>query len=88
VKKLPLLTAAAAGYVLGSRAGRQRYEQIAAGARKIAADPRVQRVSRRAQDAAAQQASAAAEAAKDKVTTAASTAADKVRREASIQPAP
>jgi len=79
MKKLPLLAAAAAGYVLGARAGRQRYEQIAGAARKVADDPRVQRVAHRAQDAAAQQASAAAEVAKDKVTSAASTAADKVR---------
>ncbi len=79
MKKLPLLAAAAAGYVLGARAGRQRYEQIAGAARKVADDPRVQRVAHRAQDAAAQQAAAAAEVAKDKVTSAASTAADKVR---------
>ena len=79
MKKLPLLAAAAAGYVLGARAGRQRYEQIAGAARKMADDPRVQRVAHRAQDAAATQAAAAAEVAKDKVTSAASTAADKVR---------
>jgi hypothetical protein len=88
MKKLPLLAAAAAGYVLGARAGRQRYDQIAGAARKVARDPRVQRASSKAQDAVAQQASAAAEVAKDKVSSAASTAADKVRREASIQPAP
>ena len=33
MSKLTMLTAAAAGYVLGARAGRERYEQIAAGAR-------------------------------------------------------
>jgi hypothetical protein len=79
MSKLSLLTAAGVGYVLGSRAGRQRYEQIAATARKVADNPKVQRVAHRAQDAAAQQASAAAGAAKDKVTSAASSAADKVR---------
>jgi hypothetical protein len=31
------------GYVLGSRAGRERYEQIRAGAGKVWHDPRVQR---------------------------------------------
>jgi hypothetical protein len=41
MKKLTLLAAAAVGYVLGSRAGRERYEQIKAGATKIAQDPRV-----------------------------------------------
>lgn len=30
------------GYVLGTRAGRERYEQIKAGAEKIWQDPRVQ----------------------------------------------
>jgi hypothetical protein len=75
MKKLPLLAAAAAGYVLGSRAGRQRYEQIKSGARKVSQNPRVQSVAHKAQDAAAHQAAAAAELAKDKVTS----AADKVR---------
>jgi hypothetical protein len=79
MKKLPLLAAAAAGYVLGARAGRARYEQIAGAARRVADDPRVQRASHKAQDAVAHQASVAAEAAKDKVTSAASSAADKVR---------
>jgi hypothetical protein len=75
MKKLPLLAAVAAGYVLGARAGRQRYEQIATTARKVADNPKVQRVAHRAQDAAAQQAAAAAGVAKDKVAS----AADKVR---------
>ena len=74
-----LLAAAAAGYVLGSRAGRERYEQIKSGARRVSQNPKVQSVAHKAQDTAAQQASAAAELAKDKVTSAASTAADKVR---------
>ena len=79
MSKLSLLVAAGAGYVLGARAGRQRYDQIAATARKVADNPKVQRVAHRAQDAAAQQAAAAAEVAKDKVSTAASAAANKVR---------
>jgi hypothetical protein len=77
MKKLPLLAAAAVGYVLGSKAGRQRYEQIRAGAKKVASNPRVQDATTKAQ-----------EAVKDTVTSAASSAADKVRRETSIQPAP
>jgi hypothetical protein len=32
----------ALGYVLGTRAGRERYEQIRAGAEKVWMDPRVQ----------------------------------------------
>ena len=88
MKKIPLLVAAATGYVLGARAGRERYEQIRTGARRLAGDPRVQAATHKAQDAVATQAAHAAEAAKDKVTDAASSAADKVRRESSIQPAP
>jgi len=77
MKKLPLLAAVAVGYVLGSKAGRERYEQIRSGAKKVADNPRVQAATSKAQDAA-----------KEAVTSAATTAADKVRREASIQPAP
>lgn len=88
MKKIPLLAAMAAGYVLGARAGRERYEQIRSGARKVARDPRVQSATQKAQDAVATQASHAAEVAKDKVNDAASTAADKVRRDTSIHPAP
>lgn len=76
MSKLTLLAAAGAGYVLGARAGRQRYEQIASTARKVADNPQVQRVAHRAQGAAAHQAAAAAEVAKDKVSAAASSAAD------------
>jgi hypothetical protein len=79
MSKLSLLVAAGAGYVLGSRAGRQRYDQIAEAAHKVAGNPRVQRVAHRAQDAAAHQAAVAGVVAKDKVTSAASAAADKVR---------
>jgi hypothetical protein len=88
MKKIPLLAAAAVGYVLGTRAGRERYEQIRSGARKLAGDPRVQEAAHKAQEAVASQATHAAEVAKEKVTDAASNAADKVRRESSVQPAP
>ncbi|GAA1333446.1 hypothetical protein [Saccharothrix algeriensis] len=37
-----ILLGAAVGYVLGARAGRQRYEQIARGARALADHPAVQ----------------------------------------------
>ena len=47
MKKLTLLAAGAAGYVLGARAGRHRYEQIAAGARRSLGNPRVQAASSR-----------------------------------------
>jgi hypothetical protein len=40
--KLSLTAGFAAGYVMGSRAGRQRYEQIAQAARKVRDHPTVQ----------------------------------------------
>lgn len=40
--KLMLLIAAGAGYVLGARAGRERYDEIADRANKLWSDPRVQ----------------------------------------------
>ena len=42
MKKLMLLVAAGAGYVLGARAGRERYDAIADQANKLWTDPRVQ----------------------------------------------
>jgi hypothetical protein len=42
VKKLTLLVVAGAGYVLGSRAGRERYEQIKSQATKTWNSPTVQ----------------------------------------------
>jgi hypothetical protein len=40
--KIPLLIGAAVGYVLGARAGRERYEQIVRFARKVAGSKTVQ----------------------------------------------
>lgn len=67
MSKLTLLAAVGVGYVLGTRAGRERYEQIKTQAQKVAADPRVQSAKDKAVDTAATQAGAAYEAAKDKV---------------------
>jgi hypothetical protein len=80
MSKLSMLTAAAAGYVLGAHAGRERYEQIAAGARKVARNPRVQSARQQAQDVVAEQASAVKDAAAGKAKETASGMADKVRR--------
>lgn len=41
--KILFLFGLAIGYVLGTRAGRERYEQIKAGAEKMWGDPRVQK---------------------------------------------
>lgn len=44
-----LIVVLGAGYVLGSRAGRQRYEQIKGAAERLWRDPRVQETASRAQ---------------------------------------
>jgi hypothetical protein len=75
MKKLLLLVAGGIGYVLGTRAGRERYEQIAGLATKVKNDPRVQDAAHQAAETAKHQAPVV----KDKVTSAASTVADKVK---------
>jgi len=48
MRVLTLAAGVAAGYVLGTRAGRQRYEQIVAGARRLASHPTVVQAQERA----------------------------------------
>ncbi|MET0768071.1 MAG: hypothetical protein ABWY50_10540 [Aeromicrobium sp.] len=50
IKKLTLLSAFAGGYVLGARAGRERYEQIVDTAQHVKDDPRVRQATARAED--------------------------------------
>lgn len=78
MSKLSLLAAAGVGYVLGARAGRERYEQIAGGARRVAGNPTVQAAATKAQDTVKEQAPVVASAVKDKAASAASTVQDKV----------
>lgn len=75
MKKLLLLITGGIGYVLGTRAGRERYEQIAGLATKVKNDPRVQDAAHQAAETAKTQAPVV----KDKVTSAAGAAADKVK---------
>ena len=74
MKKLMLLVAGGVGYVLGARAGRERYEHIKKAATRVKEDPRVQEKAHQAADLAKDKAPVV----KDKVASAASTAADKV----------
>lgn len=78
MKKLMVLVAAAAGYVFGTKAGRERYEQMRGAANKVKNDPRVQEKTQQATDLAKQKAPVV----KDKLTSAAGTAADKVKSNA------
>ncbi|MBC7632922.1 hypothetical protein [Aeromicrobium sp.] len=60
IKKTAVLIIGAAGYVLGAKAGRGRYEQIKTQADKVWNNPKIQRVASDAQDLAAEKATAAA----------------------------
>jgi hypothetical protein len=88
MKKLILIAGIGIGYVLGSKAGRERYEQIRRGATKVAQNPTVQSAAGKAQETVAAQAAAAAGTVKETVSSAASSVADKARHETSVQPAP
>jgi hypothetical protein len=59
--KLTLLAAGGVGYVLGSKAGRTRYEQIRSGARRVAHNPTVRNAAQHAQEAVHSQAPAVKE---------------------------
>lgn len=74
MKKLTILIAGAAGYVLGSRAGRERYEQIKGLAVKVKDNPTVQEKTQQAVDTAKAQAPVV----KDKVAEAADAARSRV----------
>ncbi|MGI9084867.1 MAG: hypothetical protein ACR2FE_06195 [Aeromicrobium sp.] len=74
MKKLLILAAAAGGYVLGTKAGRERYEQIKRQSEKLWNSGPVQHGVHEAEGAAKQAASAAG----TKVADAASTAGSKV----------
>ena len=74
MKKLLLLSAAGVGYVLGAKAGRERYDQIMRIAGQVKDDPRVQAGAQQAADLAAEKAPIV----KDKVAGAASAASEKV----------
>ncbi len=56
MSKLLLLAAGATGYVLGARAGRERYDQIVTMAERFWTNPRVQQANRQAQDFAREKA--------------------------------
>lgn len=75
MRKLTILLSGAVGYVLGTRAGRERYEQIKSMATKVKEDPRVQEKAQQAADLAKEKAPVV----KDKVQGAAGTAAAKVK---------
>ncbi len=84
MRKLTILVAGAVGYVLGTRAGRERYEQMKSMAFKVKDDPRVQEKAHQAADLAKEKAPVV----KDKVQDVAGTAAAKVKDAASSSDEP
>ena len=75
IKRLPLLIAGGIGYVLGAKAGRERYEQMRGTFNKVKDDPRVQEKTQQATDLAKEKAPVV----KDKLTEVAGAATDKVK---------
>ncbi|SFC66337.1 hypothetical protein SAMN04487968_10983 [Nocardioides terrae] len=65
--KLAVLAGVGVGYVLGTRAGRGRYEQIREGAQRVWQDPRVAEKRHQAATVAKDQATAAKDVVADKV---------------------
>ena len=64
MRKTTALVAGGIGYVLGARAGHERYEQIVGLAQRVKSNPKVQQTARQAADAAKE----AAPVVKEKVT--------------------
>jgi hypothetical protein len=87
VKKLLLIGAAAAGYVLGTRAGRERYEQIKRQSSKVWNSEPVQHGVHEAEGAAKQAASAAGTKVADAASTAGSKVAARVKGDDTSEPA-
>ncbi len=74
MKKLLILVAGGIGYVLGTKAGRERYEQMRSTVNKVKDDPRVQEKAQHAADLAKQKAPVV----KDKLAEAADKGSAKV----------
>ncbi len=79
--KATLVVGLAAGYVLGTRDGRERYEQIKTQANRLVQDPRVQRKASRAQDLAKEKAPQARAKVADVAHKASDKAGSKVGRD-------
>ena len=77
--KILLLTGLAVGYVFGSRAGRERYEEIKTAANKLWNDPRVQKPVHQAQDFAKDKAPEVADFVTDNVKNVGDFVSDNVK---------
>lgn len=78
--KFKLLAGMGAGYLLGARAGRGRYDQIARTAKSVWRDPRVQDKAHQAQHLAKEKAAGAGSTIADKVGSRDKPASDGIGR--------
>ena len=69
MRKITLLVGGAVGYVLGTRAGRERYEQIVSQAKGLWENPKVQEQANKAQSLAKQKGSEVQDKVQDKVSS-------------------
>ena len=81
--KLTLLIGFGAGYVLGTRSGRERYDKMAGRAKQVWKDPRVQEKAAKAQHVAQEKAGQAGHAVQEKVQEAAGQAGHAVKEKIS-----
>jgi len=79
MRKTTLLVAGTIGYVLGARAGRERYEQIRGTVQRLKSNPTVQQTAQKAADTAKD----VAPGVKQKATEAAQSATEKVKGDSS-----
>ncbi|PPK92420.1 hypothetical protein CLV92_11421 [Kineococcus xinjiangensis] len=86
MSKMTVLIAGAAGYVLGARAGRERYEQIRSAAVRFWGNPTVQQKVSVLEDKATDAAKAAASLAQEKAGSAARDVVGRVRHRADSSP--
>jgi histidinol-phosphate/aromatic aminotransferase/cobyric acid decarboxylase-like protein len=86
--KAALLAGLSIGYVLGTRDGRERYEQIKAQANKAWHNPRVQKTAEQAQTKAQEVAKQAADTAQTKAQEAQTKVQEKVRGSSEDETAP
>ena len=77
--KVGILLGFGAGYVLGARAGRQRYDQLIEKAQDLWADPRVQKKASQAQHVVEEKTSQAAGVVQEKASVAAGAVQDTIR---------
>ena len=76
LRKTTILAAAGIGYVPGTRAGRERYEQIVSAFDGVRSNPQVQKAAAQAQEYAAQQAPVVKEKAQEAAAKASGTVKD------------